>query len=264
MDTVEIGRSLAAPRDYGVEVASGNIPGVTPVRVTGRNAVVNTTERLLWQGGEAYNFLIAAATLRIRAGGNVNDAAAGTGAREITIVGLDTNGNLQTATLATNGTSASSATTLSFRRVNLFYVSKAGTYATGVDTVGSNADDISLETSGGDLLGIMPANTGTSSVALYTVPAGKTGFFQRLRITPETTRVTTFRLWTRKNFDVVSGDVSPKILRAEFGGVERRNGFDLDSPIKLDGKEEIWVSAFTNTGTARASTAFEIQVIDDR
>ena len=75
-------------RESYFEAAKGNITGSTIVNKFGRNASVGTTYVPVTVGG-VYNTPqpAAATTLRIKAGGDANDAAAGTGAREVTVVG---------------------------------------------------------------------------------------------------------------------------------------------------------------------------------
>lgn len=85
--------------------------------------------------------------MRIKAGGNAADTAAGAGAREVTLIGLDASGNVVTEAIATNGISASSATTNSFIRLYRAYVSASGTYATAA--AGSHTAAIVIENSAG-------------------------------------------------------------------------------------------------------------------
>lgn len=249
--------------DYGLEVSRGNLGDKMATRVEGRNASVGTTEQVISNVGGAYNFLTAAATIRIKAGGNANDTAAGTGAREITVVGLDSTGAIISEAIATNGASVSSATSASFRRINDAYVSAAGTYATGAIATGSNTGAISIETSGGTLMAIIPANTGREAVCAYTVPVNKKGYFKRIRVTPEGAKAVTFRLWTREGFDTTSAPFGAKLLRAEWVALAETSGFELQHPFQIPGKTDIWVSAKVASSTSAASAAFELEIVDD-
>lgn len=116
----------------------------------GRNpsGVLNTETAITADG--ALFFPSAASTVRIKAGGSVNDTANGSGAREVTVIGVDGDGLEISEAIATNGASASAATTLEFFRIYRAYVSKSGTYLTsGVGTQGTNQADIVVEDSGG-------------------------------------------------------------------------------------------------------------------
>ena len=76
-------------RDFLIEVSKGNIAGHSLVHKFGKNEDVGATFEPLTIGG-VYQTLqpAAATTLRVKAG-NANDTAAGTGAREVTVQGLD-------------------------------------------------------------------------------------------------------------------------------------------------------------------------------
>jgi len=108
-------------------------------------------------------------------------------------------------------------------------VSQAGTYATGAIATGSNTAAISLETSGGTLLAVIPANIGRAAFSVYTVPVNKKGYFRRIRVTPEGNKNVTFRLWTRENFDDTSAPMAPKLLRAEWVLIGAESGFEIGS-----------------------------------
>jgi len=85
----------------------------------------------------------AATTLRIKAGGDALDTAAGAGAREVTLQGIDELGNEVTESLATAGASASAVTTNKFIRLYRAWVSSVGRY--GTMAAGGHEDDIVIE-----------------------------------------------------------------------------------------------------------------------
>ena len=101
---------LAGPP--GFNIASGRIPGLSVVHKFGR-ASVGTTYSPVTFGG-VYNTpqVAGATTLRVKAG-DANDTAAGTGAREVTLIGLDETGAEVTEAVATAGAAASATTTAS-------------------------------------------------------------------------------------------------------------------------------------------------------
>jgi hypothetical protein len=138
--------------DVLMEIQKGNIDEHTFFHRFGANDNVGTTEEDIWINGGAYPFPITAETIRIKAGGNLNDDAGGTGARTVTILILDENWNQQTLTLNTNGTSASSPSVLLARRILDATVAGVGTYG------GANVGAIVIEntTSGQVLANIAP------------------------------------------------------------------------------------------------------------
>ena len=83
------GLVLAQPKDFFLEVARGNIPGMTPVEKFGRNPDVDTgtDPEDIWDVGGLW---VKPTQARIHniVSASVNDAAAGTGARTIRVIGL--------------------------------------------------------------------------------------------------------------------------------------------------------------------------------
>jgi len=139
----------------------------------GRDESVDTTFKPVCIGGVWPTPTTSNATpLRIKAGGNANDTAAGSGAREITVIYLDTNLAVQTETLATAGASASSYTSGNVFRLLRAYVSASGTYASASGGF-SHSASITLESSSEDWATIDATDIvrAQSQIACYTVPA---------------------------------------------------------------------------------------------
>jgi len=163
-------------------LSGGNITGVSLVHKFGYNEAVGSSWEPICRGG-LYRTLqpASATTLRVKAG-NTNDTTAGTGAREVTLVGLDETGAEVTSVLATAGTSASSATSATYIRLYRAYVSASGTYATVNSLAPSQAAAIVIENGAGGTDWATIGSTGTlmgqSEIACYSVPLGKTAFVE--------------------------------------------------------------------------------------
>jgi len=177
---------LVRPTYPWMDISRGLVSGVTSIKKFGR-ALVGTTYTPLSYGGIGVTGGIyqtpqsgSATALRIKSGGNANDTAAGSGAQEVTIEGLDENFALASEAIATAGASASSATTTTFTRVFRAYVSASGTYATA--SAGSHAGEITIENgAGGTNWVVIPYPTsafpeGQSSIGAYSVPSGYTAY----------------------------------------------------------------------------------------
>ena len=131
-----------------LDAARGLTIGQKTVAKFGRNESVGTSFEPVALGGVYQTPQAASATtLRIKSGGDSNDTAAGSGARQVTLEGLDENFEEVSETVATNGASASSATTATFTRLYRVYVSESGTYATLA--AGSHVGDIVIENGSG-------------------------------------------------------------------------------------------------------------------
>lgn len=149
---------------------------VTPVHLAGLNQAVGGALEDCWPVGGTYPWIVTPSQLRIKAGGNANDTAAGSGARQVTLIGLDTTGSPLTQVLTTAGAAASSYSSSAFLRLNYAYVSSCGTY------LGSNAGNIWIEDSGGNSVGIILAGNGGTEQPIYSVPLGHTLYLTRLQL----------------------------------------------------------------------------------
>lgn len=119
----------------------------------------------IWPGGATRTLPTTADTVRIAAGGNAADAAAGTGAQSVVVFGLDANYEPITTTLTPNGISASTASTEQFLRVDRAFVTTVG-------SGGVNAGNIVIEQSGGTKMNQIQAGEGQTQLCALTVPAG--------------------------------------------------------------------------------------------
>jgi hypothetical protein len=204
--------------------------------------------------------LSAATTVRIKAGGNAADDAAGAGAREITVQGIDDSFNEVTETIATAGASASSNTTTLFWRVHRAWVSAVGTY--GV----ANTAAIDIENSGGgtDLIRI-GADEGQTLFTGWTVPIGKTAYLLSTDAYVNTTTSVRIRLLTRANIDDTSAPMSSKRIRAVFNGANGKAVIYVPRApvISIAAKSDVWLEAQGVGATASVTSNFELLVVDD-
>jgi hypothetical protein len=109
------------------EAAYGSIPGVTSVRLSGWNPAITTTFEPMWGESAAYTPKTVAITSPICESSSANDAAAGTGARTISVTGLNTSFARFTETVTLNGT-----TSVAMATSNIMFLDKIT-----VATVGS-------------------------------------------------------------------------------------------------------------------------------
>jgi len=218
----------------------------------GYNGAVGTTPEDIWSQGGAYNWLTAASALRIRAGGDAADTAAGANARKIKLVGLNENGVLATEDVVTAGASASDPTTTTFCRLFRAYVIEVGTY--GV----ANLDVIDIETTGGTLVGHIVAGVSQTQMSMYTVASDKNAYLKRVSITVNTNQSANVVLWKRENYDVVSGAMSPKRLVMEWDGIVSEVISVLEEPILFTPKTDIWMSGAANAGATSISVEYDL------
>ena len=251
--------------DFWLKVQAGEVPGYSVVHKFGRHLAIGTTFEPVSIGGVYQTPQAASATtLRVKAG-DTNDTAAGTGAREITVQGLDETGAEVIETLATAGTSASTTTSATFMRLYRAYVSASGTYATSV--AGSHTDDIVIENGAGGTNWLTIDATdfprAQSEVAMYTIPLGKTGYVPSIHISVDSGKTATITMFKRENILESAVPYSGMRMQIQFGGV---TGEAVIKPVTALGP----FPALTDVGfmakaaaTSEVDVDFEIILIDD-
>lgn len=234
-----------AIKDTSLEIAKGNITGHSAVHKFGENPDVGgtSTEDVTFSG--TINFLTAATTVRIKAGGNAADDSAGLGAQDIIVEGLDGSWNEVSESIQTNGATESSNTTASFIRVYRAYVTDVGTYGA------ANTGDIVVENSAGgtDLITI-PATKGQSETSEFTIPAGKTGYLTRLACDVDSQRNMDLSFFQRQNADDATTPFTGKRLIAEFPALSNNIREQFNSYIVFPEKTDLWWTVTNNSGSS--------------
>ena len=255
-------------KEYYLEVAKGNVSGTSVVDKFGRNPAVGTGYGPVSIGSVYQTPQPAAATtLRIKAGGDVADTAAGAGARQITLNGLDASGNEQTVTIATNGATASTATTETWIRLFRAYVSESGTYAT--QSTGSHVGDIVIENGAGGTDWLTIDSTGfprsQSEVGAYTIPAGKTGYLLGATISTDSGKTTDIIFFKRESvLDAAAPYDGMRVVFEEQIGAGAAAKVEPSVPIDgLAGPCDVGFLAKVDTGTASIEVGFQLLIVDN-
>ena len=95
-----------------IDISEGRILGTTNIHKFGRNPNVGGAPETIWEQGGVYTYLTVASTVYVY-GADAQDGADGTGARTVTVQGLDANYNEIEETLTVDG----AVSTQSFLRV---------------------------------------------------------------------------------------------------------------------------------------------------
>jgi len=242
-----------------LSLSSGEVAGSIVVHKFGANPSVGTTVEDIWAAGGTYTgFLTSASTVRIAAGGDANDDTAGTGAQEITILGLDENWKFASETVKTAGTSASASTTTTFIRVYRAFVSRVGTYH------GSNAAVVSIETTGGTEVASIYFDSvwgghGQTEMCIYTIPTGYIGYIARAGITVETTRSVTVAIWQVPNADDASAPYNgAKRIVFEHQLITDQTNVIFQAMPSFPARTDIWVQASTPAATASVTATMDL------
>lgn len=160
--------------DFYLEVSKGNINKHSRVNKAGHNPDVDTTTdpEDMWDAGGLW---VPPTTARIHniVSANVNDTSAGTGARTITIQGLDGSYNFATETVSLNGI-VPVATVNSYTIIDFMFVVTAGSLGTaqGVITATANTDlTITAQINVGD---------NQTHMAIFQIRNGYKGYLNRV------------------------------------------------------------------------------------
>lgn len=206
----------------------------------------------------------AAMALRIKAGGNAADTAAGLGARSVRLYGLNALGDEVEEVLATAGASASAATTNSFIRLYLAEVEDSGTY--GTQAAGSHVANITIENAAGtedwaqiQLNGFPSASTGIGSI---TVPRNHVGLLTSVQINVDGTKTTDILILKREGILQSSAPYKPIKKIQELLGVNRSILITFDVPIKFPELTDIGLLAKVSNGTGAVSVDMEVIMLE--
>jgi len=170
-------RLRVSTNTYGYDVASGSDSNVAFVNKFGSNPAVGATDVTIWGAPGRYTWATASATLRVGSD-NAADDSAGTGARTVSVYGLDGSYNEQVEQVTLDGDAGGAGnwvlTTGSFLRAHRVVVETAGSdgFNQGLLEVKNQGDEFTLAI-------VDPGNNRTL-VAVYTVPNGKKLFVTQI------------------------------------------------------------------------------------
>lgn len=250
--------------NYYVEVLKGNIPGHSMVHKFGAGQVPNGTFEAITHSG-AYQVPTTATALEF-VSTSAQDGVGGTGAREVTLVGLDADWLEVTQTLTTNGTTAVPLTT-NLTRLYRWYVSSTGTYATS--TTASQAGDLIIRGLGGgtvwDTILLSPLGESQSTIGVYTIPKGKTGYLLSKSMLVDSNKDADLYLFQRPNADDVASPYSGarRIIEKDLA----ISGPYMQKPMSPKGPFvgpcDIGFIGKGNAAVADVSVEFELLLVDD-
>ena len=239
---------------FDLQVARGQVAFHETQFKFGFNLDIDDSLETIWAEGGLYSYLSAASVLKISSS-STDDTSAGTGARTITISGLDANYDEISESVTLNGQTAVN-TTQSFLRVFRMIVDTAG-------SGGQNAGVIYAGT--GTVTSGVPANKyGTIAVGdnqtlmcFWTVPRGYTAYLYQIDISMNTEVANKF------------GTVSI-VARPEGGVFNVKDKFALSQdiihqefkhPIKFAEKTDLEVRAIASSSNANLAVSAGLDIV---
>lgn len=116
---VAFGQSEPSASHLWERAAYGDMPGLQLLTLEGRNPAITTTYEPLWGESAAYTPLTAAMSTPYCASSSANDTSAGTGARTISVTGVNTSYARFTETVTMNG-----QTSVNLATANVLFIDK--------------------------------------------------------------------------------------------------------------------------------------------
>lgn len=242
-----------------LDISRGIASGHRYIRQFGRNAAVGGTFSPIARAGVYRTPQVATAPfLRIRAGGNAADTANGAGARSVTLIGLDVNGDYLQETIATAGASASALTTNKFLRLTEAIVQTSGTYAT--QTALSHVASINIEDDAGNLWATIQDTDiprGDSEIASYSVPRNRTLFITNVRVEAAAANKSNIVMFARSGILQSAPPYDAMVLLQEFPEFSGVTQFRFDPPIRINQLSDVGFLAKTETSTTDVAVGFD-------
>jgi len=245
----------SAEIDFYLAVAKGDFTGYSNVSKFGYNPTVGSGNyESIWEGSNAYPWMSAADQLEVLSS-DADDTSAGTGARTVELQGLDSSWNILTETVTMNGTSAVT-TTGSFLRIFRARVVTAGSSGRNEGTITIRDQDTSttraLITNGAT------DGNGQTLMAVYTIPAGKTGYIININVSSQKDQEQTYKLMARDN-TVANAAWNVKEFLTGRGGFSTWRKYAIN---KVTEKTDIDLQVISNS-TSAAAGGFELILIDN-
>lgn len=242
---------------FELQVARGQVAYHKDVFKFGNNPDVGASLETIWAQGGLYSYPPTASVMTVSSS-STNDASAGTGARTVTVSGLDADYNEISELVTLNGQTPVN-TTKSYLRVNRMIVRSAGSgggnagviyTGTGTVTSGVPANVYAL------INGIAGSNQ--TLMALWTVPAGYTAYLAQYDVSngtsSNTPAVCKLILAVRPFGEVFQS----KDVKSLTTGMHIEETFAV--PQRIEEKSDIEVRAISSSVSVSfdISSAFEI------
>jgi len=163
--------------------------------------------------------------------------------KTVTIVGLDGNYDMLTESV-TVSSSVAVTTTAEFKRVNRAYVGNGSA---------TNVGNINIQ-KGGVTVARITANNGQTAMAVYTVPAGYTGYILQGAASCQSGADATGNMFVR-----YFGEASFRVGHSfEVSGSGGAYLYEFCIPVKIPAKSDIDIRASVRSNNARLTAAFDI------
>ena len=230
--------------EFHLQLSRGHISNHSTVHKFGWNTAIGVAEETIWDGSNVYSYS-AVGTATAHSTTNASDSAS-----TITISGLDENFLLVTDTLTVDGAASANQ----YSRIFRAFMSTANTGTTNV-----NAIDIKTHS---NTVARISAGQGQTLMALYTIPANKTGYLQKVQFTSNKSgQPAVFRILTR----IADGNPpneGPFRTIGQFGQMDGPTEYAYYCPIRLASNTDIEIRAIGTASAPACGAVFDLILID--
>jgi hypothetical protein len=238
--------------DSQLSLAAGGISSSASISVWGFGLSYTTAPTIITSikiTGNSWDPADANTVLELN-GDSTDDAAAGIGAREVTVYGIDEFGAEETEVVTCPGNGTSSALSTNWRAVNSMVVTSAGSSKT-------NEGTLTLRVSGGGSIWarIQPGYSRSSQVR-YRAPAGKRVFLRSLEICAQDHGVF-YNIWVYM-YDPTT-DVKHIVFHTETSDGPNPQRWDLGGRVLPAGSEVAVLSKSNIGGTINIYCMLQIE-----
>lgn len=260
--THRAGKQEVIARDYYNAVREGLIPGHTLEDKFG-SAVNIGTSFVPVSTSQTYQTYTTAQALEIVSNDNTNDIPAGSGARSVTIIGLDGSWDLQSETVALNGTTAVNLVN-SYTRIFRLYVASSGTYATTAtpshNSIITVRDQATSTVIWGQIIQDPGATMGLgqSEIGCVSIPDGYIARLMSRSINIESTKSAHVIFFVREGADNTSAPYSPMLAKYVRRGMANNIESQFKAEIlQITGPADFGFMARAVTGTTSIEVDFQ-------
>ena len=239
---------------FEIQVSRGQIAGHRAITVFGYNADVDQTEVTVWPYTGIVSYPSVAITLKVSST-SLLDTSGGTGARSVTIQGLDANYDEISEVVTLNGQTVVN-TVNSYRRINFASVTTVGStlsaqgdifFGTGTVTAGVPATVYNL----------IKFDYNNTVTGHYTVPAGHTAFLMQGNFSAGQDTGTTGVRGRLLTIDATGIRRTAAVVTANNASIE----YPFEFPIPIPEKTDIEATATGQSQNNQASILFVLLLV---
>ena len=242
---------------FNLQLARGQIAYHESIYKFGNNPQVADSIETVWPQGGLYSYLSTATVLKVSSS-SANDTSAGTGARTVELFGLDGDYNEISEVVTLNGQTALN-TTQSYLRINRMIVRSAGSGGANAGIIYAGTGTVTTGVPANIYATINGDGTNQTLMAIWTVPAGYTGYLVQYDVsngtTSNTPAVCKLLLVARPYGEVFQS----KDVKSLTTGMHIEN--TLVIPVEFAEKTDIEVRAISSSGSVTFDISAALEML---